>query len=80
MSNADDIVTQLQEVADSEVYRADISVSKLYEAIDEIERLRAEVKALKSMISPAPNPEYRYFVHPDAASTYAQLLAGEFND
>lgn len=40
----DDIVTRLREVADSEVYRADISVSKLYEAIDEIERLRAKLQ------------------------------------
>lgn len=37
---SDDIVTRLREIADSEVYRADISVSKLYEAADEIERLR----------------------------------------
>ena len=35
----DDIVTRLREIADADVYRADISVSKLYEAADEIERL-----------------------------------------
>lgn len=34
-----DIVTRLREIADADVYRADISVSKLYEAADEIERL-----------------------------------------
>ena len=36
----DDIVTRLREIADADVYRADVSVSKLYEAADEIERLR----------------------------------------
>ena len=44
---SDDIVTRLREIADSEVYRADISVSKLYEAADEIERLRSENQTLK---------------------------------
>lgn len=46
----DDIVTRLREIADSEVYMADISVSKLYEAADEIERLRAEILALKALV------------------------------
>ena len=39
-----DIVTRLRQIADADVYMADISVSKLYEAADEIERLRAELK------------------------------------
>lgn len=43
---------------------------------DEIEYLRAEVKALKYLISPAPTPNYTYFVHPDAVSTYEQVLKG----
>ena len=33
-------MTRLREIADADVYRTDISVSKLYEAADEIERLR----------------------------------------
>ena len=39
-----DIVIRLREIADADVYRADISISKLYEAADEIERLRKLVK------------------------------------
>lgn len=39
-----DIVTRLRQIADADVHMADISVSKLYEAADEIERLRAELK------------------------------------
>ena len=73
----DDIVNRLREY--DFMRDGDTPDLTMVEAADEIERLRAEVKALKSMISPAPNPEYRYFVHPDAASTYAQLLRGEFN-
>lgn len=48
---SDDIVTRLREIADADVYRADISVSKLYEAIDEIERLRAELNNASAMVN-----------------------------
>lgn len=47
----DDIVTRLRQVADSEVYMADISVSKLCDAADEIERLRAQLQLAHSEIA-----------------------------
>jgi phage tail tape-measure protein len=75
----DDIVTRLRHIYSQKDVGVSLNPKTFVEAADEIERLRAEVNTLKSMISPAPNPEYRYFVHPDAASTYAQLMRGEPN-
>lgn len=46
----DDIVTRLREIANDEVYRAEISVGMLYEAANEIERLREENTKLRGTV------------------------------
>ena len=47
----DDIVTHLRAVANDFVYRADISVSRLEDAADEIERLRADIEERAKLMS-----------------------------
>lgn len=72
----DDIVTRLRYIYSQKDAGVSLNPETFVEAADEIERLRTEVKALKFMISPAPTPNYNYFVHPDAVSSYEQILKG----
>lgn len=66
----DDIVTRLREK-----YSGQLPICS--EAADEIERLRAENETLKRLAFPRQNPEYRYFIHPDAVENYRKVIRGE---
>lgn len=43
----------------------------------EIERLQEENETLKRLAFPRQNPEYKYFIHPDAVNNYVKIIRGE---